>query len=158
MVKFAGSIGLLPSLFSEQVLKSHGAYLVFKVINIINWGKLLGRHLNNLSGRTQDLGPKTNVELYGRTEPCRERGLQKFILALSKEKIMKLPLKNIVWKEGNFYVAQCLNVEVSSFGDTKEDALKNLQEALDLYFEDMPVEDALTIENVEIVSKEMEHA
>lgn len=71
---------------------------------------------------------------------------------------MKLPLKNIVWKEGNFYVAQCLNVEVSSFGDTKEDALKNLQEALDLYFEDMPVEDALTIENVEIVSTEMEHA
>ena len=62
MVKFAGSIGLLPSLFSEQVLKSHGPYLVFKVINIINWGKLLGRHLNNLSGRTQDLGPKTNVE------------------------------------------------------------------------------------------------
>ena len=71
---------------------------------------------------------------------------------------MKLPLKNIVWKEGNFYVAQYLNVEVSSFGDTKEDALKNLQEALDLHFEDMPVEDALTIENVEIVSTEMEHA
>ncbi len=82
----------------------------------------------------------------------------KIYLALSKEKIMKLPLKNIVWKEGNFYVAQCLNVEVSSFGDTKEDALKNLQEALDLYFEDMPVKDVLTIENVEIVSTEMEHA
>lgn len=71
---------------------------------------------------------------------------------------MKLPLKNIVWKKGNFYVAQCLNVEVSSFGDTKEDALKTLQDTLDLYFEDMPVEDALTIENVEIVSTEMEHA
>ena len=35
---------------------------------------------------------------------------------------MKLPLKNIVWKEGDFFVAQCLNVEVSSFGDTKDDA------------------------------------
>lgn len=71
---------------------------------------------------------------------------------------MKLPLKNIVWKEGKFFVAQCLNVEVSSFGDTKDDALKNLKEALDLYFEDMPVEDALTIEQVEIVSTELEHA
>ncbi len=71
---------------------------------------------------------------------------------------MKLPLKNIVWKEGDFYLAQCLNVEVSSFGDTKDEALKNLQEALDLYFEDMPVEDALRIEQVEIVPIEMEHA
>ncbi len=72
--------------------------------------------------------------------------------------IMKVPLKNIVWKEGDFYVAKCLNVEVSSFGDTKNQALKNLQEALDLYFEDMPITDALAIEQVEIVSTEMEHA
>ena len=71
---------------------------------------------------------------------------------------MKVPLKNIVWKEGEFYVAQCLNVEVSSFGDSKEEALKNLQEALDLYFEDMPVDDTLKIEQVEIISTEMEHA
>ena len=71
---------------------------------------------------------------------------------------MKLPLKNIVWKEGDFYVARCLNVEVSSFGDTKGAALKNLQEALDLYFEDMPVKDALSIEHVEIVSTELEYA
>lgn len=71
---------------------------------------------------------------------------------------MKVLLKNIVWKEGEFYVAQCLNVEVSSFGDTKEEAIKNLKEALDLYFEDMPVDDALKIEQVEIISTEMEHA
>ncbi len=71
---------------------------------------------------------------------------------------MKVPLKNIVWKERDFYAAQCLNVEVSSFGDNKEEALKNLQEALDLYFEDMPFENALQIEQVEIVSTEMEHA
>lgn len=71
---------------------------------------------------------------------------------------MKVPLKNIVWKEGEFYVAQCLNVEVSSFGDSKEEALKNLKEAVDLYFEDMPVDDALKIEQVEIISTEMEHA
>ena len=71
---------------------------------------------------------------------------------------MKLTLKNIVWKEGDFYVARCLNVEVSGFGDTKNAALKNLQEALDLYFEDTTVKDALTIKHVEIVSTELEHA
>lgn len=71
---------------------------------------------------------------------------------------MKVPLKNIVWKEGEFYVAQCLNVEVSSFGETKEEALGNLKEALELYFEDMPIEEALEIEEVEIISTELEHA
>ena len=47
-----------------------------------------------------------------------------------------MQLKNVVWKEGKYYVAQCLNVEVSSFGETKEKALTNLEEALDLYFDD----------------------
>jgi predicted RNase H-like HicB family nuclease len=45
-------------------------------------------------------------------------------------------INNAVWKEGDYFVAQCLNVDVSSFGDTKDDALSNLQEALELYFED----------------------
>ena len=44
-------------------------------------------------------------------------------------------LTNIVWKEGKHYVAQCLNVDVSSFGDTKKEALKNIQEAVALYFD-----------------------
>ncbi|PIU74808.1 MAG: type II toxin-antitoxin system HicB family antitoxin, partial [Candidatus Portnoybacteria bacterium CG06_land_8_20_14_3_00_39_12] len=48
----------------------------------------------------------------------------------------KINLKNVVWKEGEYYVAQCLNVDVSSFGKTKKEALANLDEALDLYFED----------------------
>ncbi len=45
---------------------------------------------------------------------------------------------NIVWKEGKYFVAQCLNVDVSSFGKTYEEALKNLQEAVKLYLEDAP--------------------
>ncbi len=44
-------------------------------------------------------------------------------------------LQNIVWKEGKYHVAQCLNVDVSSFGKTKREALTNLVEALELYFE-----------------------
>lgn len=47
----------------------------------------------------------------------------------------KVTLKHIVWKEGKFYVAQCLNVDVSSFGATRKAAILALQEALELYFD-----------------------
>jgi predicted RNase H-like HicB family nuclease len=49
---------------------------------------------------------------------------------------MKTEFKNIIWKEGKHYVAQCLNIEVSSFGETKDEAVKNLNEAIELYMED----------------------
>ena len=32
-------------------------------------------------------------------------------------------------------MAQCLNVDVSSFGATREEAVANLKEAVELYFE-----------------------
>jgi len=72
--------------------------------------------------------------------------------------MMKIKLENIIWKEGEYYVAQCLNVEVNSFGNSKEEALANLQEALELYFEDSPVSEATQIENPEIISTELEYA
>jgi predicted RNase H-like HicB family nuclease len=45
-------------------------------------------------------------------------------------------IKYIVYKEGKHYVSQSINVDVSSFGDTIEEAIGNLKEALALYFED----------------------
>jgi len=48
----------------------------------------------------------------------------------------KLSFTSVVWKEGHYYVAQCLNIDVSSFGKTKKQALKNLAEAIELYLED----------------------
>lgn len=49
----------------------------------------------------------------------------------------KISLRNVIWKEGKHYVAQCLNVDVSSFGSTKKSAENNLKEALELYFEEV---------------------
>ncbi len=49
--------------------------------------------------------------------------------------MQQIALNNIIWQEGEHFVAQCLNVDVSTFGSTKEEALSNLQEALELYFE-----------------------
>lgn len=40
--------------------------------------------------------------------------------------------------EGNWYVARCLEVEVTSQGATVDEARANLAEALGLYFEDEP--------------------
>jgi predicted RNase H-like HicB family nuclease len=45
-------------------------------------------------------------------------------------------LKYVVYKEGKFYVSQCLNVDISSFGNSISEAIENLKEALELYFED----------------------
>ncbi|HMO78557.1 MAG TPA: type II toxin-antitoxin system HicB family antitoxin [Candidatus Paceibacterota bacterium] len=59
--------------------------------------------------------------------------------------------KNVVWKEGKQFVAQSLNVDVSSFGDSKAEALQNLREALELYFEDADIKKVQTITDVELV-------
>ncbi|MBI4649412.1 MAG: type II toxin-antitoxin system HicB family antitoxin [Bacteroidia bacterium] len=61
-------------------------------------------------------------------------------------------LNNVVWREGKYFVAQCLNVDVSSFGKTKQEALSNLNEALELYFEDAKTSDVVRVNSPEIVS------
>ena len=48
---------------------------------------------------------------------------------------MKRPFAASVWREGEWYVAQCLELDIASQGETEEKALSNLQEALELYFE-----------------------
>ena len=41
-----------------------------------------------------------------------------------------------LYREDSDYVAQCLDFDVSSFGETKEEALRMLKEAVELYLED----------------------
>jgi len=48
--------------------------------------------------------------------------------------------------ESGWFVAQCLEVDVVSQGKTPDDALANLKEALELYFEDEPVPVAVPVE------------
>lgn len=43
-----------------------------------------------------------------------------------------------VIKEGNWYAAKCLEVEVTSQGETVESSIASLREAVELYFEDEP--------------------
>jgi len=45
-----------------------------------------------------------------------------------------------LYREGKHFVSQCLNVDVSSFGETIDEAITKLKEAVDLYLEDAPQE------------------
>jgi predicted RNase H-like HicB family nuclease len=40
----------------------------------------------------------------------------------------------VVFRDGDWYVAQCLDVDVASQGKTEEEAMENLNEALILHF------------------------
>jgi predicted RNase H-like HicB family nuclease len=48
-----------------------------------------------------------------------------------------------VTREAPWYVARCLDVEVVSQGDSMDEALVNLEEALGLYFEGEDLLDSL---------------
>lgn len=69
-----------------------------------------------------------------------------------------LNFKSVVWKEGAQYVSQCLDVDVSSFGDTRKQALENLQEALELYFEGRRLPAKSRIQNPAIASVKLQYA
>jgi predicted RNase H-like HicB family nuclease len=56
-------------------------------------------------------------------------------------------MKYVVYKEGEYYVSQCLNVDVSSFGVTIQEAIENLKEAVELYFEDEQALDTYQLVN-----------
>ncbi len=70
----------------------------------------------------------------------------------------RLLLKNLIWKEGKYYVAQSLSVDVSSFGATKKEALANLQEALELYLEDAELSEVKKIERPQLVTSSVAYA
>jgi predicted RNase H-like HicB family nuclease len=70
----------------------------------------------------------------------------------------KVNLKNVIWKEGKYYVAWCLNTGVSSFGETKKEAMASLEEALELYFEDMPMAKIIKVEQLDIVPLAFQYA
>jgi predicted RNase H-like HicB family nuclease len=61
-----------------------------------------------------------------------------------------LDVQTVVYREGDDFVAQCLDVDISSFGSSESDALANLREALELYFEDAPTEQIAKVEAPEV--------
>jgi predicted RNase H-like HicB family nuclease len=48
---------------------------------------------------------------------------------------MKQEYSYTVFQDGDLFVAQCLEVDVASQGESSEEAIANLREALELHFE-----------------------
>ena len=47
---------------------------------------------------------------------------------------MKQSFSASIWQEGDWYIAQCIQVDVASQGATEDEALDNLRDALELHF------------------------
>lgn len=47
---------------------------------------------------------------------------------------MKRNFSASVWQEGEWFIAQCIEVDVASQGESEEEALENLRDALELHF------------------------
>ena len=59
---------------------------------------------------------------------------------MESEQAMTYKVTVIVQKDDDWYVAKCLENSVASQGKTVEEAIDNLKEALELYYEDTPAE------------------
>ena len=53
----------------------------------------------------------------------------------NRDAAMKKHFSASLWREGDWFVAQCLDVDVASQGRSEDEALANLKEALELHFE-----------------------
>ncbi len=94
------------------------------------------------------LGYAAQYVILGITLSLSPLGLQNFAAQLDlciiysliaeQRKIMKRTFIASTWQEGSWFVAQCLEVDIASQGETEAEALANLGEALSLHFE-LPV-------------------
>ncbi len=70
---------------------------------------------------------------------------------------MHIKYNVIIQKEENWYVAKCLDNNVASQGKTIEEAIKNLKEALELYYqnEEPIIPKEVLITTVEVTNIEL---
>ena len=70
---------------------------------------------------------------------------------------MMRKVKHVIYKEDDQFVALCLNCGVASQGDTYEEALHNIQEAVELYYEDEDEENLpyIAIESVTLTEQNL---
>ena len=56
----------------------------------------------------------------------------------SQDNNITIKIQAVLWKEDNVYVIKDVYTGVTTQGRTPEEAMKNLREALELYFEEFP--------------------
>jgi predicted RNase H-like HicB family nuclease len=80
------------------------------------------------------------------------------IIKKKKRYTMNKKLTAIIEREGNGFVALCPELDVASQGDTIDEARKNLQEALELFFETASPEEVKTRLHDEVYVTQVEVA
>ena len=63
---------------------------------------------------------------------------------------MKRKFTAYVWQEGDWFVAQCLEVDIASQGESEAEAVENLSEAIELYFEEPLATLAPTVHELQV--------
>jgi len=66
---------------------------------------------------------------------------------------MKQKFTASIWQEDEWFVAQCVEVDVASQGTTEDEALENLRDALELHFTPQVATIAPQIRSLEIEVK-----
>ena len=92
------------------------------------------------------MGSITRVRLWGGWKI----GWRKGAVRLCQDCAMKCPFAAPVWREGDWFVSQCLEIDLASQGETEEEALANLREALELHFEPPVATHAPTVRLIEV--------
>ena len=64
----------------------------------------------------------------------------------------------VVYKEGKQWVSQCLNVDIASCGTTHTRAIRNLTEAVKLYFDEPRRPSLRRVEKRHVFVQEIQHA
>jgi len=54
---------------------------------------------------------------------------------MKAQKTLHSGLHALLWKEGAWYVAKCIEIEIASQGKSKTEAVSNLEEAIELFLE-----------------------
>jgi predicted RNase H-like HicB family nuclease len=63
---------------------------------------------------------------------------------------MKQSFTASVWQEGEWFIAQCIQVDVASQGATEDEALDHLRDALELHFTPPVATVVPNVRNIEI--------
>jgi predicted RNase H-like HicB family nuclease len=63
---------------------------------------------------------------------------------------MKQEFSYTTWQEDDWFVAQCLDIDVASQGKSKTEAIANLKEALELHFESPVAQIVPSVEKLEV--------
>ena len=69
---------------------------------------------------------------------------------MKSKQILKSGLHALVWREEKLFISRCLEVKVASQGQNKKEALKNLEEAISLYFEDEKIPEPPSFSELEL--------